>query len=280
MKILFIILICIILIPVLYILSIMPRLFHRPDYSVFYHQLFAHRGLHDIFPNTPENSMAAFKQAVAHGFGIEMDVHLTKDNIPVVFHDDSLLRICGINHDLRNYTYEELQQFYLCQTKERIPKLADVLQMVDGRVPLLIEYKVEKNASKLCSITNELLKKYKGLYCIESFHPSALFWYRKNRPDIVRGQLSSNFFAEKKSLPYFLLTHLIGNFYGSPDFIAYNCLYKNELTRRLCRKFFHTPSFAWTVKSSEQLKYCENDYDSFIFESFIPSKDNYCKIAS
>lgn len=263
-----------ILISILYFLSIMPRIWNRPNYSIFYRQLFAHRGLHDIYPDSPENSMAAFKLAVHHGFGIELDVHLTKDDIPVVFHDDSLLRICNVNQMLKDYTYEELQQFRLCNTDERIPKLSDVLAMVDGQVPLLIEYKVEHNAKKLCRISNDLLSNYKGLYCIESFHPFALYWYKKNRPDIVRGQLSTNFFAEKRTLSHFLLTHLIGNFYGAPDFIAYNCLYKEELTRRLCRKIFRTPSFAWTVKNNEQMKTCENDFDSFIFESFIPSIEN------
>lgn len=274
LTVLFIITIIILLIPLLYVLSVMPRILNRPNYSIFYNQLFAHRGLHDIYPDSPENSMAAFALAVHHGFGIELDVHLTKDDIPVVFHDDNLYRICGVNQMLRDFTYEELQQFELCNTKERIPRLQDVLDLVKGQVPLLIEYKVEHNAKKLCSISNDLLTNYCGTYCIESFHPFALYWYKRNRPDIVRGQLSSNFLAEKKTVSHFLLTHLIGNFYGAPDFIAYNCLYKEEFTRRLCRKFFRTPSFAWTVKSHEQMKNCKKDFDSFIFESFIPSIEN------
>ena len=74
----------------------------------------------------------------------EFDVHLTKDDIPVVFHDDTLSRMCGVKGNLRDYTYEELQQFRLLGTQERIPAFADILKMVDGRVPLIIEYKVEK----------------------------------------------------------------------------------------------------------------------------------------
>lgn len=272
LKILFILLICILILIVLYLLSIKPRILGRPNYRVFHNALFAHRGLHNLISDVPENSMAAFKAAVEHGFGIELDVHLTKDEIPVVFHDDTLLRICGIDQYLKNYSYQELLEFNLCNTKEKIPKLEDVLSMVNGKVPLLIEYKVEKNAKLLCSTVNELLKNYKGLYCIESFHPFALHWYKKNRPDIIRGQLSTNFWAEKRTIPHFLLTHLIGNFYGSPDFISYNCLYKKELTRNICRKLFKTPSFAWTVKNHEQMISCKNDFDAFIFESYIPQK--------
>ena len=86
----------------------------------------------------PENSFAAIKRAADLGYGIEFDVHLTKDDIPVVFHDDTLSRICGVKGYLRDYTYEELQQFRLLGTEERIPALTDILAMVNGRVPLII----------------------------------------------------------------------------------------------------------------------------------------------
>ena len=270
MKIILMILLIFFILLALYMLSIKTRIFMRPSYAPFRGKLFAHRGLHDLKPGTPENSMAAFREAVAHGYGIEMDIHLTKDHIPVVFHDDTLLRVCGVDERLKKFTYEELQKYTLLDSNEHIPKLCDVLDMVNGQVPLLIEYKVERNAKRLCKTCNELLVNYKGQYCIESFHPFAINWYQWHRMDIVRGQLSTNFLAEKISLPRFLITHLIGNGFAAPDFVAYDCLYAKEISRRICKKIYRSLAFAWTVKSEEEYEYCKKHYDSFIFEGFLP----------
>lgn len=274
--------------PVLYLISIKPRLHGRPDYKPFFGHMYAHRGLHNMNPafrrlknmndsldgDFPENSYSAIKRAADLGYGIEFDVHLTKDDIPVVFHDDTLNRMCGVKGYLRDYTYDELQQFCLLGTDERIPAFADVLKMIDGRVPLIIEYKVEKNADKLCSICDGILSGYNGLYCIESFHPLAVRWYKTHRPNIVRGQLSEDFTRQKMNIPYFLLSHLIGNCYASPDFIAYNCKHKNELSRNICRKLYKSLSVAWTVRSQEELEKVNGSFDLFIFEDFVPAGKN------
>lgn len=274
--------------PILYLISIMPRLYGRPDYKPFLKHMYAHRGLHNMNPalrklrgikgihegDFPENSYAAIKRAADLGYGIEFDVHLTKDDIPVVFHDDTLNRMCGVKGNLRDYTYDELQQFNLLGTGEKIPSFADILKMVDGRVPLIIEYKVEKNADRLCSICDSLLSEYKGLYCIESFHPLAVRWYKTHRPDIVRGQLSEDFTRKKMNIPHFLLSHLIGNCYASPDFIAYNCKHHAEISRNICRKLYRSMSVAWTVRSQEELERIEKRFDLFIFEDFVPANKN------
>lgn len=276
---------------VLYLISIKPRIHGRPDYRPFFGHMYAHRGLHNMNPaieklksikNThtqqpetdrlPENSYAAIKRAADLGYGIEFDVHLTKDDVPVVFHDDTLNRICGVKGNLRDYTYAQLQQFRLLGTEERIPAFADILKMVDGRVPLIIEYKVEKNADRLCRICDSILSDYKGLYCIESFHPMAVRWYKIHRPNIVRGQLSEDFTRQKLNIPYFLLSHLIGNCYASPDFIAYNCKHKDELSRTICRKLYRSLSVAWTVRSQEELDRVSRSFDLFIFEGFVPAR--------
>jgi glycerophosphoryl diester phosphodiesterase len=258
----------------LYLLSIKPRMHGRPDYKPFFGHMYAHRGLHLDYP---ENSLSAIKLAADNGYGIEFDVHLTKDNIPVIFHDDTLNRMCSVKGYLRDYTYAQLMDFRLMGTDERIPKLEDVLKMVDGRVPLIIEYKVEKNnASRLCRICDDLLSKYNGIYCIQSFHPMAVRWYRIHRPSIVRGQLSEDFTKQKLNLPYFLLSHLIGNCYASPDFISYNCKHKNELSRNICRKFYKSLSVAWTVRSQEELERISRSFDLFIFEGFLPKTGFPC----
>ena len=186
MKVLAIILIVIVVLAILYFLMIMPRMAHKPDTACFKEWLYAHRGLHDNATQAPENSMAAFRKAVDAGFGIELDIQLTKDKIPVVFHDFTLKRVCGGEGKICDYTYEELQQFHLCESTEKIPKFEDVLQMVDGKVPLIVEFKIERTDLSLCPIADKMLRAYKGMYCMESFNPLGVQWYRKNHPELVR----------------------------------------------------------------------------------------------
>ena len=266
--------ICLLAAFVLYLFMIMPRITNRPSREPFKGVLYAHRGLFDNESDAPENSMAAFKKAVDGGYGIECDVQLTKDGVPVVFHDFALERVTGAKGKVIEYTYEELMQFNLMNSREKIPKFEDFLKMVDGKVPLIVELKIEKFDLSVCKKADELLSGYKGTYCIESFNPFGVRWYKKNRPEILRGQLSDDFHRDKpeefKGLLYFLLTYLLFNFLTKPDFIAYNHKYSDNLSRRLCRNLFRCFSAAWTIKSEEELKKAGRDFDIFIFDSFVP----------
>ena len=259
---------------VLYLLAVMPRVVHRPDTALFHKRYFAHRGLHDNAGDAPENSMPAFRKAVEAGYGIELDVHVTKDAVPVVFHDHTLERMCGGSgtRQIRDYTYAELGAFTLGNSDERIPKLEDVLLMVRGRVPLIVEIKSEDTDISLCAPIDELLRAYDGEYCIEAFNPMVLLWFRRHHNEVVRGQLASDLRrdGEYKSLLAFLLTHLLFNFLTKPDFIAYNHEFRQEPGRRICRKLYRNPSAAWTVKSREKLREVQGEFDIFIFESFTP----------
>ena len=255
-----------------YLLLIMPRMGAKPDSAHLMGHLYAHRGLHDNAADAPENSMAAFKKAVDAGYGIELDVQLTRDRIPVVFHDETLRRVCGAEGKVRDYTFEELQQFALCRSQERIPRFEDVLALVDGRVPLIIEIKIHENAAEVCAAADRLISAYKGPYCIESFHPFAVIWYKKNRPQVIRGQLSSNFSnPDKREKPgEFAVHYLLTNALARPDFIAYDHHNKGNVSRVLCRKLFGALSVAWTIRSQQELDACRGDFDLFIFEGFIP----------
>ena len=271
---------CIVVLIILYLFMVMPRVIARPDMRPFQKFLYAHRGLHDNNSDAPENSMAAFKKAVDAGFGIEMDVQLTKDRIPVVFHDFTLERVCGGEGKVYDYTYKELQQFNLCGSGEKIPLFADVLKLVDGKVPLIIELKIESTDAAVCPIADRILSDYKGLYCIESFNPFGLHWYRCNRGQIIRGQLSDAFlkldeYRDSKGgerMLYFALQNLLLNFLGRPDFIAYNHKYSYIFNRKLCRGLFRARAAAWTIKSPEELIEAEKHFDIFIFDSFVPEK--------
>lgn len=275
MKTAVIILICtLIALLVLYFLMIMPRMIHRPDKSPFLGVLYAHRGLHDNSSDAPENSMRAFKKAVDAGYGIELDVQLTKDKVPVVFHDFTLKRVCGVEGKVSDYTFEELQKFSLCGSEERIPRFEDFLKLVDGKVPLIIEYKIPGGLTEVCPKADGLLQEYKGVYCIESFNPLGLLWYRQNRKEILRGQLADNFIRsgenEFPKILYFALHHLLFNFLTKPDFIAYNHHCYKDVSRQLNRYLYGCLSVAWTIKSKEELAERKEDFDLFIFDSFIP----------
>ena len=263
-------LICLFL-SLLYLYLIMPALGKKSDIPALRHYYYAHRGLHS--DTIPENSMAAFRAAADAGYGIEMDVQLTKDNVPVVFHDFTLDRVCGVPGKLKDFTYEELQAFSLGNTGEKIPRFEDVLAMVKGRVPLLIEYKIELFNTSVCAVCDRILSNYPGLYFIESFNPLALLWYKKHRPQIVRGQLSARFREVHAFYHYFYLIplhHLLFNFLTKPDFISYDCTCAGALSRRLCRNLFKNLSVAWTIRSKEDMEHLKKQFDLFIFEGFCP----------
>ena len=265
-------LVVLLLLALAYLAAIKPRTGKGPDVSPLKGWYYAHRGLHDNESDAPENSMAAFRKAIEAGYGMEMDVQLSKDRIPVVFHDETLNRVCGVDGNVRDYTYEELQQFSLCKSAERIPKFADFLELVNGQVPLIIEIKIHENADTVCSIVDKLLREYQGVYCVESFHPFAVKWYREHRPEVIRGQLSSSFKKPGRTITFSqrMVQYLITNVLCRPDFIAYDHRYKNNISRVICKHLYCALGVTWTVKSQAELDACRKDFDLFIFEGFLP----------
>ena len=274
MTALYVVLIVILVLIVLYFLAIKPRLSRQKQWAPFKGVYYAHRGLHDNESEAPENSLPAFKKAVKAGYGIELDVQLTKDRVPVVFHDFTLERACGKPGKVYEYTYEELQQFPRFQSNERIPKFEEVLKVVDGKVPLIVEIKLEWMDLTVCAFVDKLLKEYKGMYCIESFNPLVLTWYRRYHNDVLRGQLSDAFLkeGEYRGVLYWILQNLLLNWMTKPDFVAYNHKYADNLSRRLCRKLYKNMAAAWTIKSQQELEAAKEEFDVFIFDSFIPKK--------
>lgn len=235
---------------------------------------YAHRGLHDSKNGIPENSMAAFRLAAEQGYGIELDVHLTRDGRLAVIHDDSLLRTAGVDVKASELTAEELGQYRLEGTDEKIPFLEEVIPLFEGKAPMIVELKVEKNSAKLAEAACDLLEQYCVDYCIESFHPQAIRWLKKHRPDVCRGQLSQNFL---KGTPTgmgkaadFAMTHCLTTFLTQPDFIAYNHEHRKRLNLRIAKKVWQVQEISWTVRTPEVMKDCENDGCLIIFENFKP----------
>lgn len=259
-----------------YLAAIMPRMFDKPTFELIEKKrLYAHRGLYDNKTDAPENSMKAFEKAVEAGYGIELDVQLTKDERVVVFHDFDLKRICNVDKKVKDLTYAELSKLTILDSGAKIPLFEDVLDLVDGKVPLIIEYKLPDFKTDICEIVDGMLQYYNGSYCVESFHPMAILWYRIKRPEVVRGILSSDYVAtgsveNTSPIVMSMSKNLLFNFIIRPDFISYDCKFFTNPSRQICKKLFKAPSVAWTIKSQEELELRKDDYDVFIFEGFIP----------
>ncbi len=227
---------------------------------------YAHRGLHGN--GIPENSMAAFQAALDHGYGIELDVHLLKDGNLAVIHDSLLKRTTGADGHIEDLTTEELKQYRLEGTEEAIPEFMDVLTLYNGKAPLIIELKPEKgNHARLTEAVCDMLKTYKGVYCLESFDPRCVSWLKQNRPELIRGQLTENFVKRKNNLPgvlKFALTHCLTNVMCTPDFVAYKFEDRNDsISTALCRKLWKAQGVTWTLKTMEE-------YNTAVAEGWIP----------
>lgn len=252
-----------------YLFMLAPRMTKRSRMKPFLGTMWAHRGLHCIEKGIPENSMAAFRMAVKKGYGIELDVHMTRDKKVVVFHDDTLKRVCGKKGTVEETDWEELKKCYLSKTSERIPLFSEVLAYVNGRVPLLIEIKQPSQDTQVCALLAKQLEGYQGAYLVQSFNCLALRWLKKNRPGILRGQLSSDLVKSDRSPHYFLrfcVKYLLSNCYSKPDFVSYKLKDSRNISLWLLKYLFHTPIAVWTLKTRGELTKARSSYDMYIFE--------------
>ncbi len=228
----------------------------------------AHRGLHKADRSIPENSLAAFRAAVESGYGVEFDVHITKDGHLVVFHDDDTRRMCGLDAKVEQLSLAELQKLTLAGTEEHIPSLGEVLALIDAKVPIILEIKRGGRNEELCRRVREMLLCYRGEVCIESFDPFIVRWWYKNAPEYLRGQLSAvpEKLAEGTSrFNAFFVGNLLSNFLCRPNFIAYGLDGKKPFTVRLAEKMGAMP-VCYTSHGYE----AQEEHDCVIFEYYRP----------
>ena len=234
---------------------------------------YAHRGLHGN--GVPENSIQAFQLALENGYGVELDVHLMADGELAVIHDSSLKRTAGVDVRIEDLTKSDMNRYDLEGTEEKIPLLRDVLTLFAGKAPLIVELKPERNNhAALASAVCKLLDTYDGPFCLESFDPRCIQWLRKKRPDLIRGQLTENFFKSPKSkLPCtikFLMVTQLMNFLSVPDFIAYRSSDRKRLGNFVCRRIWGAQGVTWTIKNQKEFDEAVKDGWLPIFEGFRP----------
>lgn len=253
----------------LYALSVRGRTGH-PMLETLRKWHYAHRGLHDH--ECPENSLRAFRRALDHGYGVELDVHLMADGNLAVIHDSSLLRTVGADVRIEDLRTEELPNYPLKGSAETIPLFRQVLDLFDGKVPIIVELKPQgNNVDALTAAACKMLDTYDGPYCLESFDPRCILWLKKNRPDLCRGQLSENWFKTKNGLPWILkllLTNHVENFLTKPDFVAYKFVDRQGFGNFLARKLWGLQGVTWTVRSPE-------DHDTALAEGWISIFENF-----
>lgn len=227
--------------------------------------------------NRPENSLAGFRAAVEHGYGIELDVHRTRDGALVVHHDDSLKRLTGVDIRIARSTLKEVRACKL-PNSEPVPTFDEVLKAVNGRVPLVVEVKAEDgNHNLLSRAVYERMKRYNGPWCLESFDPLAVKWFRVNAPEVIRGQLAFNAAGKGKTWKLWWrnigIASMIQNFWARPDFIAFDAKSEKKwcLPMWLLRRM--KPWFAaWTVRSQTDMDALRGRYALQIFEKFEAKK--------
>ncbi|MBO5682407.1 MAG: glycerophosphodiester phosphodiesterase [Clostridia bacterium] len=206
---------------------------------------------------------------------MELDIQLSKDKQVMVFHDYSLKRMCGVDKKLSDLTCRELKALSLSGTEFTIPTLSEVLELVDGRVPLLIELKSGEWATALCEAVAPILDKYRGAFGVESFDPRLMSWFKKYRRRYARGQIVTKTKRCKKlhyTFVSFCLSKLFFNVISRPDFIAVDIKRKKSLMIYVCKKLFHIPIFVWTVRAKEDIESCKAEGYNLIFEKNDPTQ--------
>ncbi len=255
----------------LWLALIMPARSTAAQRAPFQNRTFAHRGLFEADQSIPENSLPAFGAAVNAGYGVELDVQLTKDKQVVVFHDDNLKRVCGVDARVDAYTYAELQEMPLLSTEERIPLFTQVLETIDGKIPMIVELKSGGDWKTLCQLTLDLLNAYSGDYCVESFHPMLVRWFYLHAPRILRGQLSEAARYSKKYMPYYqsiMMSRLLTNILVHPQFVAYH-IGPKCLAARVCEAL-GAMRVAWTARPADDHMRLTKRNDAIIFEHYRP----------
>lgn len=232
----------------------------------------AHRGLHATHKGIIENSMSAFEAAVAHGYAIELDVQVTSDGDAVVFHDERLERLTESSGKVRRRTSDELSTIPLSGTNETIPTLKSVFDMVQGRVPILVEIKnPTRKVGKLEGRVADLLSSYAGEAAVQSFNPLTLQWFHKNAPQISRGLLASDYRnvtqVNMSRRARFIMSNLLLSPLGRPNFIGYDVDALPAFAPALMRKVGF-PLLAWTVRTDKQRVTSARHADNIIFEGF------------
>ncbi len=245
----------------------------------------AHRALHDRAAGRPENSLAAVAAAVEAGYGIEIDLQLSRDGVPIVFHDYALSRLTGTQGPVRARTAAELGGLGLLGTAERVPTLAQVLDLVAGRVPLLIEIKDQDGAhgpdvGPLEEATTRALQGYAGPVAVMSFNPHSVMAMARLCPNLPRGLTTSSYGAEDWPLLPALVRDRLREI---PDYDAAGCSFIShewgDLDRPRVSELRDAGAaiLCWTIRDSGTEAVARKQAQNITFEGYNPRPRLTCR---
>lgn len=243
------------------------------DLTWIQNELIAHRGFHSKDGSVPENSIAAFKEAIQRGYGIEFDINVLGDGTVMCFHDINFKRLCGVDKNLADVDLKYAKTLHLLNTSEQIPTLKEVLDFVDGRVPLLIELKPLGDNDTLCREFMKVMNGYTGKWAMHSFHPKTVLWFKINHPEVIRGQVTEFFKDDPKmkNVTKFLMKTMAFNLFTKPDFINYGVVdMPNKYLDRVFKKGVTVIGYA--SQNQEQFDMVKEHYHNSVFEYFEPKK--------
>lgn len=250
-----------------YLWALAPGKSKSAQRAPFRGRYFAHRGLYNG-TTIPENSLAAFRAAAAAGYGVELDVRLTRDGIVVISHDGNLQRMTGRNVNIDALSFDELQNFPLGDTDERVPRFSSALDILcSANVPVIVELKKCRKWKKLCQKTLDCIDQHAGAICVESFDPRIVRWFRRHAPDMLRGFLTSQQEDLQPGIGWwkaFLSCHGLYNWTCRPQFIAHRVGRRTRSIR--LAQAMGAMRVTWTAhdRGEEYLS------DAVIFEHFLP----------
>lgn len=254
----------------------------------------AHRGIFNNKNGLPENSLAAFQKAIEKGYAIELDVWLSQDNHVVVFHDQNLKRMTGVDQNLKTMLVKDLKTTTLLNTNETIPTLTEVLDLVAGKVPVYVEIKTEdyQDASQIEPAVAKVLDAYQkdygfavkgeyasqkvseedakfaGKFAVISFNPDTIAWFRKNRPEMQRGQ-SYYPVSLADSHPLKQIARVLWwSLSSRPYFLIYNHEGVHQFAQTVLKRFM--PLISYNVNSKAQADHAKKHASNIIFETIVP----------
>jgi len=227
-------------------------------------QPIAHRGLHDLNKERWENTLAAFDAAAKAGFAIECDVHLTKDGGVIVFHDDDLKRLTGREGRISDLTLAEATELHIGGTADRAPTLKQMLDLIAGRVPVVIELKgIEGRDDGLVAAVAKELAAYKGEAAIMSFDHHLVRLFASDAPGITGGLTAEGTRTKDFEAHFSMLAHQI-------SFVSYNVHHLPNPFVSFVREKLALPVISWTVRDAEMKKHSDLNVDQITFEGFDP----------
>ena len=238
--------------------------------AIYLERPIAHRGLHDDL--IPENSMLAFERAQEAGFSIELDVRITKDGIPVVFHDKDLRRMTGASGLVEQYTLKSLKKLKLLNTSHTIPTYEEVLECLSDETIIITEVKNEGHDNLINEEIAKIIDKRDKKVCVQSFNVFTLKWYRENYNFLPLGLLTTDKFGDfklsflkKQMVRSMLLAPVV-----RPDYVGLNHESFSTYQLNFVSQLTNAHMLFWTIRSKADYQKIKNVADNIIFEGFNP----------